>query len=432
MTERDAATIMTDADIYLEKLTLFASLLRNEGFEVSPKETADACSILLSLDLSERKTVKTALMTVYAKFRDEQLRFSKLFDSFFLSEDAIRALDKKHMEDELRRSRELEEAQRTLAESSPGSEYTDEEAAAYAQLSEKEKERLESLRNHFSSRSQQSDKLYTEFIHTIFMKSIMEQQLLMEDASTGLSTVDPEIGLMFKDISDFQDTEIPKAVMYIQGLASQINGELSKRRNQLSHSGALDFRRTIRKGLETGGSLYKLAYKKPGKRRKQLLLLCDVSGSMIRFSEFALRLMQALNQTADSSRVILFSEDSAEADPFHLQNMDSFRDYVKQSGIYGRGTNLGAALKKINDERPSALSPSVVLIILSDVKSVDMNLTLSELDRARARAGQVFCLNPIPQSKWKYSQSIMSAAQRCTMLPCSTLNELGRACRRLM
>jgi len=422
---------MIDVDVYLEKLTLFAGLLRSEGFEVSPKETADACSILLSLDLSDRKTVKTALMTVYAKSRDEQLRFSKIFDSFFLSEDAIKALDKKHMEEELKRNQELQEAQKTLQKSSPGSQYTEEEAAAFAQLSDKEKERLEKLKDHFSSRSQQSDKLYTEFIHTIFMKSIMEQQMMMEDGDTGLIAVDPEIGLMFKDISDFQDTEIPKAVMYIQGIASQINGEFTKRRNRIAHSGALDFRRTIRKGLETGGSLYKLAYKKPGKRKKQLLLLCDVSGSMIRFSEFALRLMQALNQSADSSRVILFSEDSAEADPFNLQNMDLFRDYVKKSGIYGRGTNLGAALKKINDERPSALSPSTVLIILSDVKSVDMNLALSELDRAASRAGKIFCLNPIPQSKWKYSQSIQAVGQRCTMLSCSTLNELGSACRRL-
>jgi len=427
----DAITTMLDVDVYLEKLTLFASILRADGFEISPKETEDAALILLELGMDDRKSVKNALMTVYAKSRDEQLRFSRIFDSFFLSEDAIHALDKKHMEEELKRQQAIKEAEEKLKENNPGGQYSEEETEAYSQLSESEKERLENLKNHFSSRSKQSDKLYNEFIHTIFMKSILEQQMMMEDAATGLEMVDPEVGLMFKDISDFQDTEIPKAVMYIKSLAAQINGEFSKRRNKLAENGALDFRKTIRKGLSTGGSFYHLSFKRPGKKKKRLILLCDVSGSMIRFSEFALRLMQALNQATDSSRVILFSEESKEADPFHLQNMDLFREYVKESGVYGRGTNLGACLKKLNDERPSALSPSTVLIILSDVKSIDMASALYEIDRARARAGKVFCLNPIPRNKWKYSQSIVSVSEKCTMLSCSTLNELGSACRKL-
>ena len=29
--------------------------------------------------------------------------------------------------------------------------------------------------------------------------------------------------------------------------------------------------------------------------------------------------------------------------PFALQNMDAFRDYVRSSGLYGRGTDLGKA-----------------------------------------------------------------------------------------
>ena len=92
---------MIDTEVYLEKLLLFGGLLRKEGMEVSPKENEDACRVLLSLDMSDRQSVKTALRTVYAKSRDEQLKFDRIFDSFFLSEDAIRAIDKKHQQEEL-------------------------------------------------------------------------------------------------------------------------------------------------------------------------------------------------------------------------------------------------------------------------------------------------------------------------------------------
>lgn len=432
MAGRVVRTAMIDVDVYLEKMSIFGRLLRQEGMEVSPKETEDACAILLDIGLEDRQRVKTALRTVYAKSRDEQIRFDRVFDSFFLSEDVIRALDKKHKQQELERNEALKKAEEELARQTPNAFYSDAQKEAYSQLSEEEKKRLRELQEKFSeSATERSEKLYAGFIHSIFAKSILEQQIKMEDAALGAGPIDPEMGMIFKDISEFRDTEIPKAVMYIQGIASQINGELTKRKNSSAHSTALDFKRTIRKGLETGGSFYKLKYKKKRSKRKQLVLLCDVSASMIQFSEFALRFIQALNQSAESSRVFLFSEESAEADKFRLHNMDLFREYVRDSGLYGRGTNLGAALKRINDERPAVINASTVLIIISDAKSMDMNAACRELERSRARAGKVICLNPIPESKWKFSGSIMSAASYCTMISCSTLSELGAACRRL-
>ncbi len=422
---------MIDTEVYLEKLLLFGGLLRKEGMEVSPKENEDACRVLLSLDMSDRQSVKTALRTVYAKSRDEQLKFDRIFDSFFLSEEAIRAIDKKHQKEELERRKALEEAEQALSEQTPNVMYSEEQKEAYSQLSQEEKRRLEELKKRFKGASDRSEPLYADFIRSVFMKYILEQQIKMEDAAIGADAIDPEIGILFKDISEFHDNEIPKAVKYMQDLSAKISGELAKRRKGSKKSGALDFRRTIRKGLETGGSFYNIAYKPARKRKKQILMLCDVSASMVQFSEFALRFIQALNEASDSSRVFLFSEELKEADPFHLHNMDSFRDYVRESGVYGRGTNLGAALKKINDERPSALSPATVLIIVSDGKSMDISGTCKELDRARSRAGKVYCLNPIPESKWRYSSSILAVSQKCEMLSCSTLKDLGEACRRL-
>ncbi len=92
------------------------------------------------------------------------------------------------------------------------------------------------------------------------------------------------------------------------------------------------------------------------------MLLCDVSGSMVQFSEFALRFIQSLNQASESSRTFLFSEDLFEADAFSLQNMDRFRDYVKESGVYGRGTDLGKALEALCAMRPAILNDATTLL----------------------------------------------------------------------
>ena len=341
---------MLDTTVYLDKLALFGRILRQEGMFVSPAETEDACRILLELGFSDRETVKAALRTVYAKSRAQQLRFDRVFDSFFLSEDAIRAIDRKHREEELERARAREQAAQELEGENPIYAYDDAQREAFALLSEAEKERLRKLKDRYLGDSSRNPKLYAGMVHSIIARSIMEQQMLMEDAAVGRAAIDPEMGLLFRDITLFEDREIPKAVVYIQDIARRINGELTQKRKKSGRSAALDFRATIRKGLETGGSFYRLAYRRKRVRRRQLVVLCDVSGSMIQFSEFVLRFIQSLNQAGGGSRVFLFSETLCEADAFHLQNMDLFRDYVRRCGVYGRGTDLGAALKKLNDK----------------------------------------------------------------------------------
>jgi uncharacterized protein with von Willebrand factor type A (vWA) domain len=239
------------------------------------------------------------------------------------------------------------------------------------------------------------------------------------------------MGLLYRDISAFRDTEIPKAIDMIQRVTRVINGELSAKRSRKGRSSQLDFRRTIRKGLETGGSLYRLKYRKKRGRRKHLVLLCDVSGSMMQFSEFALRFIQSLNQVSDSSRTFLFSEDIHEADAFSLQNMDLFRNYVRQCGIYGKGTDLGSALEHLCSMKPSPLGSATTLLILSDTKSIDQPRAMQALRQAKALAGRVIWLNPIPESKWPYIRSAAAMSQLCTMISCSTLHDLAVACKKL-
>ena len=255
--------------------------------------------------------------------------------------------------------------------------------------------------------------------------------MLMENAGTGGQELDPDIGILYRDISDFKDTEIPKAIDIIQSIARQINGELSAKRKKNGHSGKLDFRRTIRKGLETGGSFHRLQYRKKRAHKKHLVLLCDVSGSMVQFSEFALRFIQSLNQVSDNSRVFLFSETMTEADAFKLQNMDLFRSFVKDSGIYGRGTDLGTALEQLCAKQPAVLTSSATLLILSDTKTIDQPRAMKALQEAKRQSGRVIFLNPIPENKWKYVKSIQSMASVVPMISCSTLRELAAACRRL-
>ena len=423
---------MADPGVYLEKLSAFSRMLRLEGLPVSPKETADACQILIGLGFEDRQTVKTALRTVFAKSREEQRIFDRTFDGFFLSEEAMKAQAKEHALEERKMEQARQQAKEELQLNGQPMDFTDEQREVYATMSDENKEKLRNFMNRFRDNAERNPDLYSNFIHSVFAKSILEQQLKIEDAGLGCADMDPDMGLLFRDISRFQDKEIPKAIAIIQKISQQINAELSVQRRNRGHSGQLDFRRTIRKGLETGGSFYKLKYKKKRQHKRHLVLLCDVSGSMVQFSEFVLRFILSMNNVSDASRCFLFSEEMCEADAFSLQNMDSFRDYVRETGIFGKGTNLGRALAELCKMKPAALNASTTLLILSDAQTVDRESAVAALMEAKRLAGQVLWLNPLAESHWKHQKSSQIMASICTMVSCNTLNALSNACKRLI
>ena len=423
---------MVDPSVYLEKLSIFARMLRLEGLTVSPQENADAAQILISLGFSDRSQVKSALRTVYAKSREELSAFDRVFDGFFVSEETMRqqAADQMKREAELEEGRKL--ADRDLRFQGEPMDIRDDLRSVYAAMPEEEREKLRRIMEKYKGNIERSPELYGNFIHSVFTRALLEQQMRMEDAGVGVEEADPELGLLFRDIGEFKDTEIPRAISIIQSIARQINGELSAKRQKHGHSGKLDFRRTIRKSLETGGSLNRLQFKRKRHRRKKLVLLCDVSGSMMQFSEFALRFIQSLNQVSENSQVFLFSEDLFEADAFALQNMDLFRNYVRDSGLYGKGTDLGTALGRLCLRQPSVLGPATTLLILSDTKTIDLPRATNALLETKRLAGKVLWLNPIPESKWQYLRSTQTMSTICQMIPCSTLRDLANACRRLI
>ena len=422
---------MVEPQVYLEKLSAFSRLLRLKGLNVGPGETADAAQVLIALGMADRTVVKTALRTVYAGSREEQLTFDGVFDGFFLSEEKMRQQARQQQEKERELEQRRREAEQELEQIGEQARLSRQQRDTYATMPEEARQRLKNFAERYKSNMERNPGLYSEFIHSVFAKTIMEQQMLMENAGENCMEADPEVGILYRDLGQFQDTEIPKAISIIQSIAKQINGELSSKRKARAHGGKLDFRRTIRLGLETGGSFHRLRYRKKREHRKRLVILCDVSGSMVQFSEFALRFIQSLNQVSENSRTFLFSERLVEADAFQLHNMDSFRSFVRESGIYGRGTDLGTALEDICARHPPILGAGTTLIILSDTKTIDQNRAVRAVLEAKRQAARVIWLNPIPEGKWQYLRSVRTMTAIVPMISCSTLRELAAAGRRL-
>ncbi len=425
--------VMTDYTVYLEKLSEFSAILRHEGLAVGLQETADAGTVLSTMQMENREAVKSALRAIYAKSQAEQTVFDRCFDGYFVSAEQKRLQREQMLKEQQELAQRRAEAEEELQYHGSPMDLREDLKDTYAKMPESERDRLRQIMERYKGNIDRHPELYGNFIHSVFMRALLEQQMAMEDAAVGVDAFDdPELELMFRDISLFEEAEIPRAISIIAKITQQMNRELNARRQQRAHSGKLDFRRTIRNGLQTGGSFSKLAWKKRRKRRKHLVLLCDVSGSMLQFSEFALHFIPSMAEVSESSRTFLFSEQLHEVDSFALKNMEGFRNYVKSTGLFGKGTDLAQALQSLMAIRPAVLGPSTTLLILSDSKTVNIAQAEAALLAARRACAEVLWLNPIPQRKWPYIRSIETMSALCRMVPCSTLSELAMSCRKLL
>ncbi len=110
------------------------------------------------------------------------------------------------------------------------------------------------------------------------------------------------------------DTEMVALRRSVTPLARLLASRLAARRKR-SRSGSIDLRRTLRKSMSTGGVPIDLVQRKPRKARPELVVLCDVSGSVAGFSHFTLLLVHALREQFSRVRVFAFIDSADEVTP---------------------------------------------------------------------------------------------------------------------
>ena len=109
-----------------------------------------------------------------------------------------------------------------------------------------------------------------------------------------------------KDFATFTEDEITQARAMIASLDWEL-GTRATRRWQTGAGTAIDIRRAIRHNLRFGGELVALPRRRRRIRTRPLVLLCDVSGSMERYSRMLLHFVHALAGRFDRVESFLFS-----------------------------------------------------------------------------------------------------------------------------
>ncbi len=153
-------------------------------------------------------------------------------------------------------------------------------------------------------------------------------------------------------------------------LARTLATRLAARRRR-SRAGEIDLRKTLRKSMSTGGVPIDVVLKKPHPARPELVVLCDVSGSVAGFSHFTLLLVHALRQQFSRVRVFAFIDTTDEVTELFGPDADlavAVQRITREAGVYTRDghSDYGNAFVSFLEKYPTVLSPRSSLLVLGD------------------------------------------------------------------
>ncbi|HEV7210901.1 MAG TPA: VWA domain-containing protein [Blastococcus sp.] len=187
-------------------------------------------------------------------------------------------------------------------------------------------------------------------------------------------------------------------------LARRLAVRLSARR-RLGREGRLDFRKTVRASLATGG-VPVVTHHRPRKVHKpELVVLCDVSGSVAGFSHFTLMLTQALREHFTGVRAFAFVDTTDEVTRFFRPGadvVDAVARIGREADVVGFDghSDYGTAFEVFADRWASAVGPKTSLLVLGDGRTNYRPPGLPVLADLVRRSRSAHWLNPEPRRLW--------------------------------
>ncbi|MFE0357428.1 VWA domain-containing protein [Streptomyces nigra] len=224
----------------------------------------------------------------------------------------------------------------------------------------------------------------------------------------------------------------------VQPLARKLATRLAARRRRASR-GSIDLRRTLRGSLSTGGVPMRPVLRRRRPARPELVLLCDVSGSVSGFSDFTMLLVQALHDQFSKVRVFAFVNRVDEvtglmvhgaADPEGLGAR--IQSEAGVTGYHG-SSDYGMALGEFAERYEAAVGPRTTVFVLGDARTNMSDPNLPALRGIARRARRVYWLNPEQRSRWGTGDSAAPAyAELVEMHECRTARQLSALVGRLL
>jgi len=331
----------------LPRLGAFARLLHDAGLEAGPRRLTDATRALNHIDIKSEADFRSALRTVFVSRKEDISTFEAAFDIFWAPPDP-----------------------RVAAGVLPG------RARSLPMSPERAKAWANALGLNSSQMNREQD------------------PRTVPASSSGYSA---EELLRHKDFDSMTWQETEQVRRLLEQAPWRV-AERKTRRLRAARSGRIDLRRSARHAIRSSGELVRLFRRRPRMRRRPIVVVCDVSGSMERYSRLLMIFAHAIARREDLEAFVFSTRLTRITRLLRQRDLDrALASVSKGVHDFSGGTRIGDALAEFNRRwARRVLGHGAVVIIISDGwdRGDPAQLT-AELIHLRRSAHRLIWLNPL-------------------------------------
>ena len=329
----------------LGNLLVFGRLLRTLGLEVHLGRLLDIAEALQHVDIGARQDVYHTCRALLAHRHEDLAIFDRAFDAFWRVHGAG-----------LQPAR-----QRTVTESRAGHE-----------------------------------RVVT--IGSVDLPAAAQEQTAAETSPGTLRTWSDAGTLAHKDFAEFTPDEIAMARAALDRL-EWTPGERRTHRWVRGRGSRVDLRRALAHSVRTGGDVFKLPRRRRRTRLRPLILLCDVSGSMERYSRMLLHFAHAIGRRHRRVEAFVFATELTRVTgELRVRKLDAAAARVSMSvPDWSGGTRIGEALRRFEQRwaRRTLHGGPVVLLISDGWDRGDPAVLRFQIERLQRSCHRLIWLNPL-------------------------------------
>jgi uncharacterized protein with von Willebrand factor type A (vWA) domain len=336
----------------------FARALRAAGLPVGPGRVLEALKAIEVAGIGSREDLYWTLHAVFVNRRDQRELFDQCFHIFWRDPKLLERLMQLMLPQLQRNQPAEEEVSRRVAEA-----LGPEKQPGTGEAPEEEPEKEEEIE--------------------------LDMQL----------TYSAKEVLQEKDFEEMSADELSEAKRQIKGLRLPIMERPTRRFALHPRGRRIDLRKTLRQSLRGGGAIIDIARKRRLRRPPPLVILCDISGSMSRYSRMLLLFMHSIASDRDRVHSFVFGTRLTNITRY-LRNRDVDVALEKVGQVvkdWSGGTRIGHCLEDFNKNwSRRVLGQGAVVMIITDGLDRDAGEGLEiEMERLHKSCRRLIWLNPL-------------------------------------
>ena len=334
-----------------QNIMYFARALRAAGLPIGPGKVLDALQAVRAVGLENRRDFYWTLHAVFVNRHDQEELFDQAFHIFWRNPQLL---------------------EKMLALMLPG-------------FAPQEPEKGEEMNRRLAEALQGDSKGKEEEGET---------ELELDSAMT----FSAQEALREMDFEKMSNDEVAAAKKALEKLALPL-ADLPTRRFAPDPRGArVDLRASMRAQLRAGG-IIQLRHKERRTRPPPLVVLCDISGSMSRYSRIFLHFMHAITNDRDRVYTFLFGTRLSNVTRYlRYKDIDIALDKVAQAvEDWSGGTRIGQCLADFNQRwSRRVLGQGAIVLLITDGLDRDAGVGISqEIERLHKSCRRLIWLNPL-------------------------------------